>query len=80
MEEKTQEQSIRDLEDTVEILNEEIARVRNSNRILRVANSSLRRQINIAHQNDEDFKSMCQGDIALDVLENEGGLPEPQAT
>ena len=49
------------------ILQGEIQRVRDSNRILRQVNKalrasldSLRRQVAIAQENDENFKSMCQ--------------------
>ena len=46
-----------------ELLGEDNARYRRSNALLRRINSDLRRLKNIQAENDEEFKSMCQGDI-----------------
>jgi hypothetical protein len=65
------------------VLNEEVARVRDSNRILRAvnkalhsANASLRRIAEVAQQNDEMFKCLCQGDFDAPVSGAEAGLAE----
>jgi hypothetical protein len=75
--------AIESLIESNNILQGEIQRVRDSNRILRRVNSalresldSLRRQVTIAQENDENFKSMCQGDFDASVSEEHtGGLP-----
>lgn len=51
------------LEEAVELLEQDNARLRQSNRILRIVNSGLRSKMEIAHRNDEEFKSACQEDI-----------------
>ena len=51
------------LTEAVEFLQEENARLRNNNRILRVVNSALREKLAIANNNDEEFKSLCQNEI-----------------
>jgi FtsZ-binding cell division protein ZapB len=66
-----------------DILQQEVSKVRNQNRILRTvvrslrtANDSLRRTAEVAQQNDELFKSFCQGDFDATVsCDAEGGLP-----
>lgn len=71
------------LMESVDILRTENNALRNSNRILRTvfrnlreANASLRRMVEIAKNNDEMFKSYCQGDFDAPVLvPAEGGLP-----
>jgi hypothetical protein len=68
-----------------EILQEEVSRLRNSNRIcraviraLRATNESLRAQVELAKFNDDTFKSFCQGDFGVPVANpNESGLLEP---
>jgi hypothetical protein len=68
-----------------EILQEEVSRLRNSNRIcraviraLRATNESLRAQVELAKFNDETFKSFCQGDFDVNsVNPEESGLLEP---
>lgn len=72
----------------IEIYEEEAARLRNSNRICRAVIRSLRRQLNIAHLNDELMKALCSPDLIIEmegeVIEGEviergvdaqGGLP-----
>jgi FtsZ-binding cell division protein ZapB len=67
-----------------DILQQEVSKVRNQNRILRTvvrslrtANDSLRRTVEVAQQNDEMFKSLCQGDFDAKVSgDAEGGLPK----
>ena len=62
---------------------EEIQRLTDQRRILRRVNSALRealesqrRQVEIAVQNDEAFKSLCQSDFDGTVSgEAQGGLP-----
>lgn len=51
------------LEESVSLLTEENSRYRRSNALLRRINSDLRQKLNIQHQNDENFKAMCQGDF-----------------
>lgn len=58
-----------------EILREENDRLRNNNRVLRTvisalrsANAVLRQGVEIAKQNDDIFKSFCQGDFDAPVL------------
>ena len=48
-----------------ELLGEENSRYRRSNALLRRINSDLRRLKNIQAANDDEFKSMCQGDIEV---------------
>ena len=66
-----------------DILQQEVSKVRNQNRILRTvvrslrtANDSLRRTVEVAQQNDELFKSLCEGSFDAPVSCDEaGGLP-----
>ena len=58
-----------------EFLQEENSRLRNSNRMLRAVvsalrgvNTKLRASVEIAQQNDQIFKSFCQGDFDAPVL------------
>ena len=59
----SKDQLIAALEESNEMLGEDNARYRRSNALLRRINSDLRRFKDIQVQNDEEFKSMCQGDI-----------------
>ena len=68
-----------------DILQHEVTKVRNSNRILRTvvralrtANESLRRTVEVAQQNDEMFKDLCEGkfDDTVSGDETQGGLPK----
>jgi hypothetical protein len=62
MEENMSEQIlvVQALEEALELLQEENARLRNNNRILRIVNSGLRSKLETAQKNDEEFKSLCQ--------------------
>lgn len=64
---------VESLEESVEFLQEENLRLRNSNRILRRINSAIRSQLKNAYANDEAFKEFCE---SADVEESDGGLPE----
>ena len=72
------------------ILQEELTRLRNSNRLLRDVNRAIRRsntslqnQVALAQANDEMFKQFCAGkfdapgqfDAAVAVPSEQGGLP-----
>lgn len=53
------------------LLQEEVSRVRNNNRMLRAVisalrqtNTELRKSVEIAVANDDAFKAMCQGDVS----------------
>jgi hypothetical protein len=65
------------LQESIEDLQDEVTRLRNTNRMLRGVNSKLRTQINIAHNNDEAFKAYCQVDITADV-EAQRWITSPQ--
>ena len=76
-------QSLLEANDT---LQEEVSRLRNSNRILRTvhralraANESLRAQIELAQFNDDTFKRFCSGefDAVVTAAPDESGLLEP---
>lgn len=77
---------IASLMESNDCLREEVALVRNNNRILRrvhsalrSANASLRQQLELAAQNDELFKKFCNGDFDAKVTTpGAGGLPEPE--
>jgi len=65
-------------------LNEELQRVRDSNRILRLANkalqganASLRRIAEVAQNNDEMFRELCEGKFDAPVSEGSAGLAVP---
>ena len=81
MEEQTYSQGVVDaLVESNEILQEEVSRLRNNNRMLRTVISAqrktatvLRDQVAIAAANDEAFKAMCQETI---VQENFVYKPE----
>lgn len=69
---------IASLMESVELLRSEISLVRNNNRILRrvhsalrSANESLRKQVDLAQENDLLFKQFCNGDF-----DAKGGLNE----
>jgi hypothetical protein len=67
-----------------DILQEEVSRLRVSNKVVRTvnralrdANKSLQRQVDLAQFNDETFKSFCNGEFdARFPITAEGGLPE----
>jgi hypothetical protein len=69
-----------------DLLQGELSRLRDQNKILRKvhsalrrANDSLRRQVELARQNDELFKQYCDGDFdAPSSSPSEGGLPTPR--
>lgn len=75
---------IASLMESVELLRSEISLVRNNNRILRrvhsalrSANESLRKQVDLAQENDLLFKQFCNGDFDAKVTSTvEGGLLE----
>lgn len=65
---------IESLMESIDILRTENDALRRSNKILRTvfrnlraANDSLRRMVTIAQDNDETFKSFCQGDFDAPV-------------
>lgn len=75
------------------ILQEEVTRLRNSNRLLRDVNRAIRRsntsllkQVELAQANDDLFKQFCAGtfdapgqfDAAVVAPEEEGGLPKSE--
>ena len=62
MEDQNKDLTIAALMESNEMLGELLSRYRRSNMLLRRINSELRRLKNIQVQNDEEFKSMCQGD------------------
>lgn len=65
----------------VEVFQEEAARLRTSNKICRAVIRSLRRQLNIAHLNDELMKALCAPDLVIEIEDDaaaQGGLPEGQ--
>ena len=78
-----EKQVIESLLESNDLLQGEVNRLRNSNRILRrvhsalrQANESLRRQVALAHENDALFKQFCNGDFdAPSPSESEGVLP-----
>lgn len=75
---------IASLLEAVELMREEVARVRTNNRILRRVHSALRgsvaslkAQVEMAEANDNLFKQFCNGDFDAKVTRPvEGGLPE----
>jgi hypothetical protein len=77
---------IASLLESVEILREEVTRVRTNNRILRRVHSALRssvtslqNQIELAKQNDELFKRFCSGEFDAKVTSSEdSGLLKPE--
>ena len=85
--------TIESLIESNNILQEEVLRLRNSNRILRVVHKALRAtldsqraQLELAHFNDDTFKRFCTGefdqpgqfDAVVVVPEGEGALPNPE--
>jgi hypothetical protein len=75
MSEETKTLAVLALTESNESLLEEIARVRNSNRLLRTivralraTNESLRARIEIATFTDEAFKAFCAGEFSDDVV------------
>ena len=69
--------------ESVDLLQEEVSRLRNNNRMLRTVISALRKtntvlstQVAFAAANDEAFKVMCQegSDVTVEQAD-EGGLP-----
>jgi hypothetical protein len=85
MENQEKDQIIASLIESNDNLRDELAQLRNNNRILRrvhsalrSANQALRNQVAIAQQNDELFKELCTSDYGAKVTRPEdGGLPEP---
>jgi hypothetical protein len=86
--------TIQGLLEANDILQEELTRLRDSNRLLRNvnrairgANASLQRQVELAKANDELFKQFCSGafdapgqfDAVVEEAKAEGGLPEAGA-
>lgn len=75
---------IASLVESVDCMREELARVRQNNRILRrvhsalrSANASLQASVAMAQENDNLFKQFCNGDFDAKVTSpSEGGLPE----
>lgn len=75
---------IASLTEANDMLQEEVTRLRNSNRILRTvhralraANESLRAQVELAKFNDDTFKAFCNGEFdAPSATPVDGGLPE----
>ncbi len=72
--------TIESLVEANEILQEEVTRLRNSNRILRTvhsalraANESLRAQVELAKFSDETFKRFCQGKFDAPVTSTDNG-------
>lgn len=83
----SEEMTIESLLESNKTLQDEVAQLRNSNRILRTvhralraANESLRHQIELAKFNDEVFKRFCEGEFdalgqfATAAPTGEGGL------
>jgi hypothetical protein len=63
----------------LESFQEEAARLRTSNKICRAVIRSLRRQLNIAHLNDELMRALCAPDLVIEIeddVEAQGGLPD----
>lgn len=85
--EQDKDQIIAALVESNDLLVEENGRLRNNNRVLRAVVTALRKTVNqlregvaIAQQNDEIFKSFCQGDFDAPVSSPaEGGLPKAGA-
>ena len=86
--------TIESLVEANDILQDEVTKLRNSNRILRTvhralraSNESLRRQVELGQFNDETFKKFCAGefdapnqfDAVVVTSEGEGALPRPEA-
>jgi hypothetical protein len=78
---------IEGLQESNDTLQDEVDRLKRSNKILRqvvrtlrTTVTSLRRSQEIAINNDEEFKALCQNDGELDSVPTaEGGLPEVQS-
>lgn len=77
------EQAIGALVEANEILQEELNRLRNNNRVLRTviralreSVTTLREQVAVATQNDDLFKAYCAGDFDASISTVNGGLPE----
>jgi L-2-hydroxyglutarate oxidase LhgO len=73
--------TIESLVEANDILQEEVSRLRNSNRILRTvhsalraANESLRAQIELAKFSDEAFKRFCAGEFDAPVTSTDNGV------
>lgn len=64
------------LEEEVKRLRKTVTTLRTVNGILRRENSSLRRQAELAQQNDEVFKHICESGFGASVTSAEGGLLE----
>jgi len=78
---------IEGLQESIDSLQEENTALRRSNKILRqvvrtlrTTVTSLRKTQEIAVNNDEEFKALCQNGGELDSVPTaEGGLPEDQS-
>lgn len=71
--------ALADAAQALEVFQEETARLRTSNKICRAVIRSLRRQLNIAHLNDELMKALCAPDLVIEIeddTEAQGGLPD----
>jgi hypothetical protein len=67
------------LEDEIKRLRKTVTMLRGVNGALRRANDSLRRQAELAVQNDELFKQICDTGFGATVTEETGGLPGSSA-
>ena len=69
------------LVESIELLREDNERYRRSNALLRRINSDLRALKNIQVKNDDEFRSMCQGDFdCADVTDGEEGFSNLSAS
>jgi regulator of replication initiation timing len=82
---KELEQAVAALIESNDMLQEEVTRLRASNRMLRTIHRALRakvtsqaEQLEQAKFNDEAFKSFCEMEIGAEVVPAEGGLPKAE--
>ncbi len=68
--------AVKALKESNELLRDTLERHRRINAILRKVNKKLRAQVAIAHENDEEFRAMCQADGYYEQEVDEGGFPE----
>lgn len=71
---ETESLAVRALKEANETLQDTVERYRRVNVILRKVNKKLRAQVAIAHENDEEFREMCQDGI-YEYEADEGGFP-----
>ena len=71
------------LQESNDILQDEVSRLRETNATLRVVirtlrrtNESLREQVSNASENDDTFKRFCAGEFDADVVPAEDGLSD----